>query len=82
MNTEIGISETTSQRKDRALHCPFASIENCKPALHSHSLEHNMRIPEQPMMLARSGAHFHFVAPIWPAMAMLVSIGLSFLSIS
>ena len=49
MNTEILISETTSQRKDRALHCPFASIDDSKPALHSHSLEYNMCIPEQPM---------------------------------
>ena len=49
MNAGILISETRSQRKDRALHCPFASIENCKPALHSHSLELNLCIPEQPM---------------------------------
>ena len=49
VNTEISISETRSQRKDRALHCPFASIDDCKPALHSHSLERNMCIPERPM---------------------------------
>ena len=49
VNTEISISETRSQRKDRALHCPFASIDDCKPALHSHSLEGNMCIPEHPM---------------------------------
>ena len=49
MNAGISISETRSQSKDRALHCPFASIENCKPALHSHALEHNLCIPEQPM---------------------------------
>ena len=64
-----------------ALHCPFASIEDSKPALHSHSLEYNMCIPEQPMkkhyMLARS-----ILWHLWPAMAVLVSIGLSFLSIS
>ena len=31
------------------IHCPFASIEDSKPALHSHSLECNICIPEQPM---------------------------------
>ena len=49
VNTGISISETTSQRKDRALHCPFASIEDSKPALRSHSLEYDICIPEQPM---------------------------------
>ena len=67
--TRVSISQTRSQRKDRALHCPFASIEDSKPALHSHSLEYNICIPEQPMKkhwyacVLRS-AQFHFVAPM------------------
>ena len=31
------------------LHCHFASIDDCKPALRSHSLERNMSIPDHPM---------------------------------
>ena len=48
VNTGISISETTSQRKDGP-YTVLSSIDDCKPALHSHSLERNMCIPEHPM---------------------------------
>ena len=35
MSRKVSIFETRSQRKDKALHCPFSSIDDCKPALHS-----------------------------------------------
>ena len=67
MSRKVSIFETRSQRKDRALHCPFSSIDDCKPALHSQSLERNMCIPEHPMKkhwyaCALRSAQLHFVA--------------------